>query len=246
MCKKTAIVTGSSRGIGAAIVKRLAQDGFQVMINYKGNEKSAKEVADVCRGYGVSAEIFQADVSDFNQAKALADFTFEKFSSIDVLVNNAGITRDGLLMRMEEAQFTDVVDANLKSAFNMIRHVCPYMIKARSGKIVNMSSIAGIYGNKGQANYSASKAGLFGLTKTAAKELGMRNITVNAIAPGYIQTEMSEILPEKTKQDILSKSAIKRPGQAEEVAYLVSFLAGNLSDFITGQIIGIDGGLVLN
>lgn len=242
---RTAIITGSSRGIGAAIAAKFASLGADVVINYVSSEDRAEEVRKLCGDFGVKAVKFKADVSSFVEAKALVDFAVSSTGRVDVLVNNAGRTADGLLLRMGEDQFDGIIDSNLKSAFNMMKHVAPLMTKARYGRIVNMSSVAGVCGNAGQANYSASKAGLIGLTMAASKELGSRGITVNAIAPGFIGTEMTEALPEKVKEFALTATSLKRIGTAEEVACLAAFLAGGDSSYITGQVIRIDGGLAL-
>lgn len=243
---KTAIVTGAASGIGAAIAKRLAKDGYNVAINCS-SEKSASErgaaVAEKCREYGVEAECFVADVSSFEACDKMVKEVKARFGSVDVLVNNAGITKDGLLARMSEEQFDTVIAVNLKSVFNMTRAVTPIMMKQRSGRMINISSVAGLYGNAGQVNYSASKAGIMGITMSAAKELGARNITVNAIAPGFVQTPMTDVLPDNVKESILGATALKRFAKPEEIAGAASFLASDDAAFITGQVIVVDGGL---
>ncbi|MEG0692140.1 MAG: 3-oxoacyl-[acyl-carrier-protein] reductase [Oscillospiraceae bacterium] len=243
---KTALITGASQGIGACIATRLAQDGFHIAINCRSEIEAANggaEVKKACEAFGVSAECFIADVSSFEQCETMVKEVKERFGTIDVLVNNAGITKDGLIARMTEEQFDVVTNVNYKSVFNMTRHIAPIMMKQRYGRIVNVSSVAGLYGNAGQFNYSATKAGVVGMTLSAAKELGSRNITVNAIAPGFIQTPMTDVLDEKVKENILSQIALKRFGKTQEVAATVSFLASDDASYITAQVIVIDGGL---
>lgn len=243
---KTALITGASQGLGAAMAKRLAKDGFAIAINCRSEaevQNGGLAVKAECEAFGVQAECFIADVSDFAACESMVKAVKERFSTIDVLVNNAGITRDGLIARMSEEQFDIVTAVNYKSVFNMLRHVTPVMMKQRSGKIINISSVAGAFGNAGQLNYSASKAGVIGMTMTAAKELGPRNITVNAIAPGFIQTPMTDVLDEKLKETMLSATSLKRFGTPDEVAGTVSFLASDDAAYITGQTIVIDGGL---
>lgn len=243
---KTALVTGASQGIGACIAKRLAKDGFNLAINFYPSENdkaNAQMVAEECRAYGVEAECFIADVSKHADCEEMVKAVRARFTTIDVLVNNAGITRDGLLAKMPEENYDTVIAVNQKSVFNMLKFVSLAMIKQRGGKIVNVSSVAGLYGNPGQINYSASKAAVIGMTMTAAKELGSRNITVNAIAPGFIQTPMTDILTEEQKKAMLSMVALKRYGQVDEVAGTVSFLVSDDASYITGQVIEISGGL---
>lgn len=242
---KCAIVTGASRGIGKAIAVGLAKDGFQIVVNYLNNETRALETVAECESYGVNAVAVQADVSDHEACRQLVSRAKETFGSIDVLVNNAGITKDNLLLRMKPEDFTNVIDANLTSAFHMLSLVTPIMLKQRSGRIINISSVVGIYGNKGQTNYAASKAGLIGMTKSAAKEIGVRGITVNAVAPGFIQTEMTDVLGDTFKETIISNTALKCLGEAEDIANAVSFLASDKARYITGQVIQVDGGLSL-
>ena len=241
---KTALITGASQGIGACIAKRLASDGFQIAINCRGEaekENGGVQTAEACRAYGVEAECFICDVSDFSACENMVKAVKERFGSIDVLVNNAGITKDGLLARMSEEQFDIVTNVNYKSVFNMTRHVSGVMIKQRNGRIINVASVAGLYGNAGQFNYSASKAGVVGMTLTAAKELGKRNITVNAVAPGFIETPMTDVLDEKVKEAIKGQIALGRYGKPEEVASTISFLASEDASYISGQVIVIDG-----
>ena len=243
---KVALVTGASQGIGACIAKRLAKDGFSIAVNCRSQEEvklGGTEVREACRAFGAKAECFIASVSDFAACEAMVKEVKERFGSIDVLVNNAGVTKDGLIARMSEEQFDFVASVNYKGVFNMIRHVTPVMMKQRYGRIVNVTSVAGLYGNAGQINYSASKAGVVGMTLTAAKELGPRNITVNAVAPGFIETPMTAVLDEKYQQEIKAQIPLRRFGRPEEIAGAVSFLVSEDSQYITGQVIVIDGGM---
>lgn len=239
-----AVITGSARGIGAAIALRLASDGFDIALNDIG-EKSFEnnDIMDKIRALGVKCEKYIADVSDGAQVEAMVRAVKDNFGSIDVLVNNAGITRDGLLARMSEENYDLVIAVNQKSVFNMMRHVVPVMMKQRSGRIINMSSVAGLHGTPGQFNYSASKAAIIGMTKSAAKELGSRGINVNAIAPGFISTPMTDALTDEQKKAIFEMIAMKRYGTVEEIAGVASFLAGKDSSYVTGQVIEISGGL---
>lgn len=239
-----ALITGSARGIGAAIAQRLAKDGFDIALN-DVSEKSFEnnDVMEKIRANGVKCEKFIADVSNYEQVEIMVKAVKELFGSIDVLVNNAGITRDGLLARMSEDNYDLVISVNQKSVYNMMRHVAPIMMKQRSGRIINMSSVAGLHGNAGQFNYSASKAAIIGMTKSAAKELGSRGINVNAIAPGFISTPMTDQLTDEQKKAILEVIAMKRYGNVEEIAGVASFLAGKDSSYVTGQVIEISGGL---
>lgn len=240
---KTAIITGGSRGIGREIALKLAGLGASIVINYTSSEEKALKVKEEIESLGSKALIFKADVSDFKESLDLVEKTIEVFGQIDILVNNAGITRDTLLLRMREEDFDDVINVNLKGAFNMIKHASSKMLKKRYGKIISISSVVGIYGNVGQANYAASKAGIIGLTKSAAKELASRGINVNAVAPGFIETDMTNALNEKTKEAMLNMIPLKKYGKASDVANLVAFLASDDSSYITGQVISIDGGL---
>lgn len=240
------MITGASQGIGACIARRLAAEGFDIAVNCRSQaevDNGGLEVRDACRAAGVEAECFIASVSDFSACEELVKAVKDRFGSIDVLVNNAGITKDGLIARMTEEQFDLVASVNYKGVFNMIRHVTPVMMKQRSGRIVNVTSVAGLYGNPGQLNYSASKAGVVGMTLTAAKELGPRNITVNAVAPGFIETPMTAVLDDKYKEDIKAQIPLRRFGQPEEIAGAVAFLTGEDSRYITGQVLVIDGGM---
>lgn len=247
--RPVALVTGASRGIGRAIAIRFAQDGFAVALNHSGNhsQAAANELAEeIERAYGVEACAFQANVAEFDQAKDLIAQVLERFGRLDVLVNNAGITKDGLLMRMKESDFDDVLDVNLKGAFNCMRHAIKPMMKQRSGSIVNLSSIVGLRGNAGQVNYAASKAGVIGMTKAAAKELASRNITVNAVAPGFIETDMTNgLLDGAHGESLLERIALGRVGTPEDVAEAVCFLAGPAANYITGQVLAVDGGVLL-
>lgn len=243
---KTALITGASQGIGACIAKRLARDGFNIAVNCypsDSDKANAENVAKECRDCGVEAEIFPCDVSNFEACEAMVKAVKDRFTTIDALVNNAGITKDGLLARMSEAQYDAVIAVNQKSIFNMLKFTLKVMMKQRFGSVVNVASVAGLYGNPGQMNYSASKAAAIGMTKTAAKEFGSRNITVNAIAPGLIKTPMTDILTDEQKKNILGAVALKRFGEVEEIAGTVSFLVSDDAKYITGQVIEISGGL---
>lgn len=241
---KTALITGASRGLGAAIAKRLAKDGFNIAINCHSEnsmENGGNVVAEECRKYGVLAECFVADISKYDQCERMIAGVKEKFGSIDCLVNNAGITKDGLLVRMSEEAFDAVTSVNYKGVFNMTKLVGAVMMRQKSGRIVNVSSVAGVNGNVGQFNYSASKAGIIGMTKTAAKELGSRGILVNAVAPGFIETDMTDALSDKLKDEVRRHISIKRFGKPEEVAGVVSFLCEQDASYISGQVIVVDG-----
>ena len=243
MKNKNAIITGGTRGIGLAIAKELLSSGANVVITYKGNDDAAKEAEKELEVMGGKVVIIKSDVSSMDDATMVAKSAKDELGKIDILVNNAGITRDKLMIRMSEDDFSNVVDTNLKGAFNMMKTVGSLMMKNRNGRIINMSSIAGVKGNPGQINYSASKAGMIGMTLSAAKELGSRNITVNAIAPGYIETEMTDVLTDQQKESMNSHISLGRPGQPKEIAKLVKFLASDDASYITGQVIGIDGGM---
>ncbi|MDE6763587.1 MAG: 3-oxoacyl-[acyl-carrier-protein] reductase [Oscillospiraceae bacterium] len=241
---KTAVITGSSRGIGAAIALRLAKDGFNIALNDLNEGMfENNDIADKIRALGVEAEIFCADVSNYSQCEEMVKAVKERFGTIDVLVNNAGITRDGLMARMPEEQYDMVIAVNQKSVFNMMKLAGNVMIRQKYGRIVNLASVAGLYGNPGQINYSASKAAIIGMTKTAAKELGSRNINVNAVAPGFIKTPMTDKLTEEQRAKMLEVIAMKRYGEVEEIAGVVSFLCSEDSSYVTGQTIEISGGL---
>ena len=242
---KTALITGGSRGIGRAVARKLAEMGMNIAIVYAGNQQAAEETLEMCRNAGVEARAWQLDVADFEAAKQTVAQVREAFGSIDVLVNNAGITQDGLVAMMKEADFDRVLDVDLKGVFNMIRHVAPVMIRQRSGRIVNVSSVSGIMGNAGQANYSAAKAGVIGLTKTVARELAVRGITVNAVAPGFIETDMTAAMTDAAREATLAMIPAGRLGQAQEVARAVAFLASDDAAYITGQVLAIDGGIAM-
>ncbi len=238
---KTAVITGGSRGIGAAIALKFASLGADIALIYAGNEAAAAEVCLAAEKRGVRARGFRCDVADFEASKASVNEIKAFFGAIDILVNNAGITRDGLVAVMKEGDFDEVIDVNLKGAFNMIRHCAPIFIRAKGGKIINISSVSGLMGNAGQANYSASKAGLIGLTKSVAKELAARNITCNALAPGFIETDMTKAFG--SDNPLVAAIPLKRMGRPEEVAEAAAFLA--MSDYITGEVIRVDGGLAM-
>lgn len=234
-----ALITGSSRGIGLEVAKHLAKVGYQVILN--GRSEIQEDVLSQFADAVEPVAQIPGDVSDFDGAKKIVDQAIEQFGRVDVLINNAGITRDGLIMRMKEEDYDAVLDTNLKGAFNMCRHITTPMLKQRSGTIINMSSVVGVIGNAGQTNYAASKAGVIGLTKSLARELGSRHLTVNAIAPGYIETEMTDVLSDKVKKTMLDQIPLKRFGHTEEIAQTVDFLIQN--KYVTGQVIEVNGGL---
>ncbi len=243
-----ALITGASQGIGACIAKRLAKDGWDIAVNHypsEGDEAKARDVAAECAALGVKAEIFAADVSKFEQCADMVKAVKDAFGSIDALVNNAGITKDTLLTLMTEEQYDAVIAVNQKSIFNMMKPVVKVMMKQKHGAIVNMASVAGLYGNPGQFNYSASKAAIIGMTMSAAKEVGARNIRVNAVAPGLIKTPMTDVLTDEQKAKIFEQISLKRFGEVEEIASVVSFLLSDDSSYITGQTIEISGGLAM-
>lgn len=240
---KVALVTGGSRGIGEAIVRRFAENGAHVVFTYRSSAEQAKAIEDACAAEGVKAMAIQSDAASFEQAEALIKTVTEAFGKIDILVNNAGITQDTLMLRMTEEQWDKVMHVNLKSVFNLSKHALRPMMKNRGGSIINMSSIVGVTGNAGQANYAASKAGIIGFTKSLAKEMGSRNIRVNAIAPGFIATDMTDSLDEKTRDSYLSNIPLKRFGKATEIADTCVFLGSDLGSYVSGQVISVCGAL---
>lgn len=240
---RTALVTGGSRGIGRAICLELARQGCNIALCYAGNQQAAQETVAACQSLGVKAVAYRCDVSSNEEVKHMTAEALKKFGAIHILINNAGITRDGLLLTMKEEDFTSVLDTNLKGAFLCMSALSRSMIRQRYGRIINLSSVVGLHGNAGQCNYAASKAGILGLTKSAAKELASRNITVNAVAPGFIDTDMTAALPEHTRTSMLTTIPANRLGQAEEVAKAVAFLASDHSAYITGQVLAVDGGM---
>jgi len=242
---KTILITGASRGIGKGIALYLANLGADIAFTYASSVEKANAFEAELNALGIKAKGYQSNAADFAASETLVDEVIKEFGKIDVLVNNAGITRDNLLMRMSEAQWDEVLDTNLKSAFNMTKAATKYMMKAKQGSIINITSVVGITGNAGQANYSASKAGMIGLTKSVAKELGSRNIRCNAIAPGFIETEMTDALNAEIKGEWIKGIPLKRGGATEDVANCVAFLASNLSAYITGQTINVCGGMVM-
>jgi 3-oxoacyl-[acyl-carrier protein] reductase len=242
---KVAVVTGASRGIGREIAKTLAAEGAAVVVNYNGSEQRAAEVVKEIQEAGGKAEAIQCDVSDFEKAGELMDHVIKTYGRVDILVNNAGITRDGLLMRMSEEDFDKVVTTNLKGAFNCMRHVARQMIKQKGGRIINISSVSGVLGNAGQVNYAASKAGIIGMTKSAARELASRNITVNAIAPGFINTEMTQVLSDAVKEGAVAQIPMKTFGETKDIADAAAFLASDKARYITGQVLCVDGGMAM-
>lgn len=242
---KTAVITGASRGIGKAIAMQMAQNGANIAVIYSENITLAQEVCSIAEEFGVVAKPYLCNVADFDQSKKVCADILADFGSVDILINNAGITRDNLILRMSEAEFDSVLDVNLKGAFNFIKHLSRPLIKSKAGRIINISSVSGIMGNPGQANYSAAKAGMIGLTKTVAKELAGKNVTCNAIAPGFIKTDMTAALPQAVLDDVCADIPLKRMGQADEVANMALFLASGLSSYITGEVIKVDGGMCM-
>lgn len=240
---KVALVTGASRGIGRQTAITLASYGATVIVNYNGSREKAEEVAAQIKEKGGNAAIYGCNVSDYAAVEAMMKELVKEYGRIDILVNNAGITKDGLLMKMSEEDYDAVLDINLKGTFNCIKHISRQMLKQKGGRIINLSSVVGVYGNAGQVNYSASKAGVIGITKSVAKELGSRGITVNAVAPGFIITEMTDAMPEGAKKQVSDRIAMKRLGEVTDVAETVAFLASDKAAYITGQVICVDGGM---
>ncbi|AIZ60134.1 3-oxoacyl-ACP reductase [Bacillus pumilus] len=246
LTNKTAVVTGASRGIGRSIAIDLAKSGANVVVNYSGNEAKANEVVDEIKALGQQAFAVKADVSNAEEVQAMMKQAIDTFGSIDILVNNAGITKDNLLMRMKENEWDDVININLKGVFNCTKAVTRQMMKQRSGRIINLASVVGVCGNPGQANYVAAKAGVIGLTKTTAKELATRHITVNAVAPGFISTDMTDKLDDNVQTEMLKQIPLARFGAPEDISNVVVFLASEGAGYITGQTIQVDGGMVMS
>ena len=242
---KVALVTGASRGIGKAIACKLAREGAKVIINYNGSKEKAEAVKSEIEAAGGQAEVYQCDVSDYTACETFIQTVIKEEGSLDILVNNAGITKDGLLMKMSEEDFDKVLDTNLKGAFNTIRFASRQMLRQKGGRIINMSSVVGVSGNAGQAKYAASKAGVIGLTKAAARELASRGITVNAIAPGFIETDMTDVLSDKVKEASEAQIPLGHFGKPEDVAAAAAFLASEEARYITGQVLHVDGGMVM-
>ena len=242
---KCALVTGASRGIGKAIALKLASLGANLVLNYRSSEQEALEVEKQVKDMGVDAISIKGDISKLEDVETLVSTAKEKFGAIDIMVNNAGITKDTLILRMKEEDFDTVIDVNLKGVFNCLKTITPVMVRQKYGKIINLSSVVGISGNAGQVNYSASKAGVIGMTKSLAKEVGSRGINVNAVAPGFIETDMTDVLGDKYKDEIKNNIPLKKLGKPEDVANVVAFLASENSDYITGQVIHVDGGMLM-
>ncbi|HDC8317859.1 TPA: 3-oxoacyl-[acyl-carrier-protein] reductase [Staphylococcus aureus] len=242
---KSALVTGASRGIGRSIALQLAEEGYNVAVNYAGSKEKAEAVVEEIKAKGVDSFAIQANVADADEVKAMIKEVVSQFGSLDVLVNNAGITRDNLLMRMKEQEWDDVIDTNLKGVFNCIQKATPQMLRQRSGAIINLSSVVGAVGNPGQANYVATKAGVIGLTKSAARELASRGITVNAVAPGFIVSDMTDALSDELKEQMLTQIPLARFGEDTDIANTVAFLASDKAKYITGQTIHVNGGMYM-
>lgn len=245
MSREIALVTGGSRGIGRAICVQLAKDGYDIVFNYQRGVEAAEETKKLCEAEGARVCMVQADISSSEECTALVEKAVEFGGAIDVLVNNAGITRDGLIMRMKDSEFDDVIDTNLKGSFYMMRGVSKLMLRAKKGRIINMSSVVGVMGNAGQVNYAASKAGVIGMTKSLAREVASRKITVNAIAPGMIETDMTKVIPDSAKEAMLKSIPMQEMGKAEDIANMVSFLASDKARYITGQVFSVDGGMAI-
>ena len=240
---KIVLVTGAGRGIGASIAKRFASEGAEVIVNYSGNDEVAQKTVDEITATGGQAQKYKCSVNDSESVKVMIDEIIKKFGRIDILVNNAGITKDGLMLRMTDEDFDRVIDVNLKGTFNCTKYVSKYMLKKKKKKIINISSVVGLSGNAGQVNYSASKAGIIGITKSAAKELSSRGITVNAVAPGYVDTDMTKVLSDNIRNEILKNIPLQRMGNVEDISNCVAFLASEDASYITGQVISVDGGM---
>ena len=243
--EKVAVITGASRGIGKEIALTFAREGATVIVNYNGSKGAAEEVVNTIINEDRKAEAYQCDIEEYKKTAEMMDYIIKKYKRIDILVNNAGITKDNLLLKMSEEDFDRVIDTNLKGAFQCTKHVAKQMIKQRSGRIINISSVCGIIGNAGQANYCAAKAGMIGLTKSAARELATRGITVNAIAPGFIETDMTDALSDTIKDEILTQIPMKRLGSVKDIAQMAVFLASEKAGYITGQVININGGMAM-
>ena len=243
--EKYALITGATRGIGKQIAITLAKQGYNIALNYRKENEELENTKKEIEEIGVQVLAVKGDVANFEECENFVKQVIERFGQIDVLVNNAGITKDMLLMRMKKEDFEQVIDTNLVGTFNVTKNVVPYMMKARSGRIINISSVVGISGNAGQTNYSASKAGIIGFTKSLAKEIASRNIFVNAVAPGFIETNMTDVLKDDVKQEIAKNIPLKRMGTAQDVANVVKFLASDDSSYITGQVINVDGGMLM-
>lgn len=242
---KNALVTGASRGIGKAIALELAAKGAFVIVNYNGSKEAAEQTVAEIKAAGGDAVAYQCSVSDYEACGAMITALIKEYTHIDILVNNAGITRDGLLMKMSEEDFDAVINTNLKGCFNTIRHMSRYFLKQRAGKIINISSVSGILGNAGQANYSASKAGVIGLTKAVARELASRGINVNAVAPGFVETDMTDTLSDSVKENLKSQIPLGKIGHPQDIAKAVAFLASPDANYITGQVLSVDGGMAI-
>ena len=246
MDKKVCLVTGGSRGIGKAVAKKFAENGYQLVINYVSEKTDLKKVEEeIKRDYPIEILFVKVDVTDMESCENMVKAAIEKWGRIDVVVNNAGITKDNLLMRMKEEEFDQVINVNLKGTFHVTKQVIPYMMKQRQGRIINISSVVGVAGNAGQCNYAASKAGIIGFTKSIAKEVASRNILVNAVAPGFIRTDMTDVLSDAVKESIHAQIPLKRMGEAEEVAKAVYFLGSEENQYITGQVLHVDGGMLM-